>query len=93
MYPQLARLHAHCPACGAPVHYDASDHAYRNLTGGRHSCDDIREEPFVCACGELLIRSPFGHIRERETGRPHLCELDVDRIERDLAFDRRAWQR
>jgi hypothetical protein len=89
----LLLIHAHCPTCGAPTTYDPEEHTFYNLNGGEHHVCDEDGGVLVCECGALLARSRYGHVYDRETRRPHLCELDVDRIERDLAFDRRSWRR
>lgn len=89
----LLAVHTHCPTCGAPTIYNPSESAFFNLNGGeRHVCDEDADVA-VCECGALLARSRYGWVFDRETRRPHLCELEVDRIERDLAFDRRSWSR
>jgi hypothetical protein len=88
----LTIIHSHCPTCGCPVLWNADEDRFSNLNGGDwHVC---REEATVeCDCGAILAQSRYGWTWDRETRKPHLCEREIDRIERDLAFDRRSWTR
>lgn len=81
-----------CPTCGCPVLWNEDEERFSNLNGGDwHQCQE--HATIECDCGAILARSRYGWQYDRETRRPHLCELDVDRIERELAFDRGAWSR
>lgn len=92
LYDELAPLHTHHEACGEPVLFDLDRQVFTSIyDGSNHACSTLAEDE--CDCGEPLLLSRFGRLRERDTGKPHFCELDVDKAEVDLAHGRGTWKR
>lgn len=92
LYDALAPLHTHHEPCGEPVLFDPDRGAFTNIyDGSDHACSTFAEDE--CGCGEPLLLSRFGRLRERDSGRPHFCQLDVDKAEVELAHGRGTWQR